>query len=108
MFLKACLNGSREAGEHLAFPITPEELDRDDAAVSAVGAQALHMHPCDPSDKQSWTAEDQAAPLSAIRQRCPSLPVGVSMALWIEPDVAIRLMGRALVWKIRSGGLMGA
>jgi uncharacterized protein (DUF849 family) len=99
MFLKACLNGSRELGEHPALPITPEELARDAAAVSAAGAQALHIHPRDAAGKQSLTAEDQAAALSAIRQICPGQPVGVSTAFWIEPDVALRLR-RVQEWTV--------
>lgn len=99
MFIKACLNGSRELEEHPLLPITPEELARDAVTVVEAGAQALHIHPRDAVGKQSLIAEDQAAALSAIRQRCPGLPVGVSTAIWIEPDVALRLR-RVQEWTV--------
>jgi uncharacterized protein (DUF849 family) len=73
------------------LPLTAEELARDAALVVAAGAGALHIHPRAADGKQSLVAEDQAAALLAIRARCPGIPVGVSTALWIEPDVALRL-----------------
>jgi uncharacterized protein (DUF849 family) len=36
----------------------------------------------------------QAAALSAVRARCPAIPIGVSTGIWIEPDLERR---RALV-----------
>jgi uncharacterized protein (DUF849 family) len=91
MLIKACLNGSREPGTHPTLPLTAEELARDAALVVAAGAQALHIHPRAADGKQSLAAQDQAAAVAAIRTRCPGIPVGVSTALWIEPDVALRL-----------------
>lgn len=91
LFIKACLNGSREPGEHPTLPITAEELARDAALVVAAGAQALHIHPRAADGKQSLAAQHQAAAISAIRTRCPGIPVGVSTAIWIEPDAALRL-----------------
>jgi uncharacterized protein (DUF849 family) len=91
LLIKACLNGAREPGEHPMLPLTAEGLARDAALVVAAGAQALHIHPRAADGKQSLTAADQAAALSAIRMRCPGIPVGVSTAIGIEPDVALRL-----------------
>lgn len=91
MLIKACLNGAREPGEHPTLPLTAEELALDAALVVGAGAGALHIHPRDTDGKQSLAAQDQAAAISAIRTRCPGIPVGVSTAIWIEPDVALRL-----------------
>jgi uncharacterized protein (DUF849 family) len=91
MLIKACLNGSRKLGDHPLLPVKPEELARDAVAVVTVGARALHIHPRDAAGQQSLAAEDQAAALVAIRERCPGLSVGVSTAIWIEPDIALRL-----------------
>src|SRR6516162_6188699 len=91
MLLQACLNGSRTPGEHPALPITPQELARDAQRVIAAGAHAVHIHPRNPRGEQSLAQEDIAASLIAIRERCPGVSVGVSTALWIEPDVGLRL-----------------
>jgi uncharacterized protein (DUF849 family) len=91
MLLQACLNGSRTPGEHPALPITPQELARDAQRVIAAGAHALHIPPRNPQGEQSLAQEDVAAALIAIREHCPGVPVGVSTALWIEPDVGRRL-----------------
>jgi uncharacterized protein (DUF849 family) len=91
LLIKACLNGSRVPGEHPTLPITAEDLARDAALVVAAGARALHIHPRSADGKQSLAAQDQAAAIAAIRTSCPGIPVGVSTAIWIEPDVALRL-----------------
>ncbi|HET8842005.1 MAG TPA: 3-keto-5-aminohexanoate cleavage protein [Ktedonobacteraceae bacterium] len=91
MLIKACLNGSRQPGEHTGLPLTAAELAREAALVVVAGARALHIHPRSADGKQSLAAQDQAAALSAIRANCPGIPVGVSTAIWIEPDVAVRL-----------------
>ncbi len=91
MLLQACLNGSRTPGEHPALPITPQKLARDAQRVIAAGACALHIHPRNPQGEQSLATQDIAAALIAIREHCPGVPVGVSTALWIEPDVGRRL-----------------
>ena len=91
LLIKACLNGSREPGEHPALPLTPEELARDAEVVVAAGARALHIHPRQTDGKQSLTAQDLAAALSSIRARCHRIPIGVSTGIWIEPDASLRL-----------------
>lgn len=91
MLIKACLNGSREPGVHPALPLSPEELAREAERAVAAGAGALHIHPRDALGKQSLAAADQAAALAALHTRCPGIPVGVSTAIWIEPDVEQRL-----------------
>ena len=91
MLLEACLNGSRTPGEHPALPITPQELAQDAQRVVVAGAGALHTHPRNAQGEQSLDAQDIAAALIAIRELCPGVPLGVSTALWIEPDVQRRL-----------------
>lgn len=99
MLIKACLNGSREPGEHSALPLTPEELAHDAQLVVAAGAHALHIHPRRADGQQSLAAHDQAAALSAIRAQCPGIPIGVSTIFWIEPDVTSRLQ-RVQEWTV--------
>lgn len=91
MLIKACLNGSRRPGEHPALPVTPTELAREAQLAVAAGAQALHIHPRRADGVQSLLAQDQAAAIAAIRAGCPDVPVGVSTADWIEPNVQQRL-----------------
>ena len=91
MLIKACLNGARKPGEHPTLPLNAEELARDAVLVVAAGARALHIHPRAADGNQSLATHDQATAISAIRMRCPGIPVGVSTAISIEPDVALRL-----------------
>ncbi len=91
MLIKACLNGNREHGEHQALPLSAEELARDAEAVVAEGAGALHIHPRNSKGQQSLEEQDQAAAITAIRSRCPGIPVGISTGIWIEPDLSRRL-----------------
>jgi len=101
VFLKACLNGSRTPGEHPALPLTPAELAADARRVLAAGADALHVHPREVSTgyvylkegagRESLAPEPVAAALTAIREACPEVAVGVSTGAWIEPDVSKRV-----------------
>ena len=99
MLIQACLNGFREPGVHPMLPVSAEELARDAVLVVAAGARALHIHPRDSTGRQSLGASDQAAALIAIRARCPNIPIGVSTAFMIEPDVELRLR-RVREWTI--------
>ncbi len=89
--IKACLNGSRVADAHSALPTTPEQLAEAAAQAVAAGAGALHIHPRRADGAQSLDAQRQAEALLAIRRRCPGVPIGVSTAIWIEPDPDARL-----------------
>jgi uncharacterized protein (DUF849 family) len=99
MLLKACLNGRRSPAEHPAVPITPQELADDAERVVAAGARALHIHPRSTDGAESLAAPDIAAALTAIRERCPGVPVGVSTGIWIEPDAQRRLQ-RVQAWGV--------
>jgi uncharacterized protein (DUF849 family) len=91
LLIKACLNGSREPGEHPSLPASAHDLAHEAQLAVAVGAGALHIHPRRADGVQSLAVQDQADAVIAIRAQCPGIPVGVSTGLWIEPDVQRRL-----------------
>ena len=91
MFLKACLNGNRAPADHPALPLTPAQLAADARRAVAAGADALHMHPRNAAGLESLAPEPVAAALTAIREACPGVPVGVSTGAWIEPDSSRRV-----------------
>ena len=91
MWLQACLNGSRTASEHPAVPLTPAALAADARRVFQAGAAAVHVHPRDHAGRESLDPEVVAATLTAIREACPGLGVGISTAAYIEPDLGRRL-----------------
>src|SRR5919199_6526469 len=91
MWLQACLNGSRTASEHPAVPLTPAALAADAWRVFQAGAAAVHVHPRDHAGRESLDPEVVAATLTAIREACPGLGVGISTAAYIEPDLGRRL-----------------
>jgi len=91
MALKACLNGSRVPGEHPALPLTADEIAREAEKAVRAGANALHIHPRRLDGEQSLEPDTCAAVLTAVRARCPGVPVGLTTALWIDRDPAQRL-----------------
>lgn len=91
VLLKACLNGSREAAEHPALPISPEQVAEDGRRAVASGAAALHVHPRDDRGRETLAPEHCARTLEALRARLPSIPIGVTTGGWIEPDPERRL-----------------
>jgi uncharacterized protein (DUF849 family) len=100
MLIKACLNGSRELGEHPALPLTPTQLA--DAARNAVaaGAGALHIHPRRADGSQSFEPGDVAAAVAALRAACPGMSIGSTTAAWVEPD-PLRRLALVQAWTIR-------
>ena len=91
LLLQACLNGSREPGDHPAVPLDPAQLALAAAEAVAAGAAALHIHQRDASGAQTLAAEPCAEALRAIRAACPGVPVGLTTGAWIEPDPDRRL-----------------
>ena len=87
MWLQACLNGSRTLIEHAAVPLTPAALAADAQRVMEAGVVAIHLHPRNKEGRESLAPEVVAATLTAIREACPGLKVGISTA---EPDWARR------------------
>ncbi|MFI6800178.1 3-keto-5-aminohexanoate cleavage protein [Streptosporangium canum] len=82
--IKACLNGTRRAGDHPALPLTPLELAEAAREAREAGAAAVHMHPRDEAGSESLSAVHVGAAVRAVRRACPGLPVGVSTGLWIS------------------------
>lgn len=91
MLIKACLNGARDRHEHLALPITPQEMAQAAREAVAAGAGALHFHPRDAAGAQSLDGADVAAAVAAVRDACPGVPLGVTTVDVIEPNVARRV-----------------
>jgi len=91
MWLQACLNGSRTSTEHAAVPLTPAALAADARRVLEAGATALHIHPRDKTGREALAPDVVAAALTAVREACPGLPVGISTAAYIEPDISLRV-----------------
>jgi uncharacterized protein (DUF849 family) len=91
MLIQACLNGSRRTHEHPAIPYTPAQIAAEAAAVWRAGAGAVHVHPRRTDGAESLSAPEVAAVCNAVRRACPGLPVGVTTAAWIEPDVERRV-----------------
>ena len=91
MLIKACLNGSRRAGDHAALPVTAAELAADARRAVAAGAGALHVHPRAHDGSESLSGEACNAAGRAIREACPGVPLGFSTAAWIEADPSRRL-----------------
>jgi uncharacterized protein (DUF849 family) len=89
--LKVCVNGGHSREDHPAVPLAPAELAASAAAAVAAGAEAVHLHPRDRDGGESLLAPDVAAAVTAVRQACPGVPVGVSTGLWITGgDSAVR------------------
>lgn len=91
MQVKACLNGARLVGAHPRLPITPEQLAGDADACAEFGADAVHLHPRNAEGGESLAAADVAAAVTAVRRRCPELPIGVTTGEWILPELTARL-----------------
>ena len=91
VLLEAALNGTRTRTEHPAIPITPEQQALEARAAVDEGADAIHVHVCDASGRESLAPEDVARTLHAIRATCPGTPVGISTGAWIVPDLCSRL-----------------
>ncbi|MBA3490263.1 MAG: 3-keto-5-aminohexanoate cleavage protein, partial [Longispora sp.] len=91
--IKVCLNGSRFTEEHPAVPITSMELAAAAASAVMVGAGAVHMHPRNERGRESLDGSDIAAAVLAVRQACPTTPIGISTGLWTtDGDVRARLV----------------
>jgi uncharacterized protein (DUF849 family) len=91
MLIQACLNGARRPGEHPSIPWTPAQVAADAAATRRAGAGAVHVHPRGRGHAESLSAADVADVCDAVRSASPGLPIGVTTAAWIEPDVARRI-----------------
>jgi uncharacterized protein (DUF849 family) len=94
--LKVCLNGARRAGA----PMTPADCAAAAAACVALGAGAVHVHPRDHAGRERLDAAVIASTVTAIREACPGVPVGVSTREPIEPSLTRRLAAIS-EWTVR-------
>ena len=88
--VKACLNGGRSTAEHPAVPIAPAGLAAEAAAAVKAGAEAVHIHPRGSDTAESVLPADVGAAVAAVRRACPGIAIGVSTAMWITGDRAVR------------------
>ncbi|HEY4027632.1 MAG TPA: 3-keto-5-aminohexanoate cleavage protein [Candidatus Dormibacteraeota bacterium] len=88
--VKACLNGGRPRGAHPALPLTAEEIAAAARGAAGAGALAVHVHPRRADGAQTLEPGPCGEAVLAIRAACPGLPVGLSTAAAIEPDVERR------------------
>ncbi|MFF2325023.1 MULTISPECIES: 3-keto-5-aminohexanoate cleavage protein [unclassified Streptomyces] len=82
MFLKAAINGGRTRAEHPAVPVTPEQIAADTAAVTAAGADVVHLHVRTPDGGQTIAPGALAEVLRAVRATAPGAVVGTTTGLW--------------------------
>jgi uncharacterized protein (DUF849 family) len=71
--------------------VTPAALAADARRVVDAGAVSLHVHPRNEAGRETFAPEPVAAALTAIREACPGVEVGISTAASIEPDLPRRL-----------------
>ncbi|MDT0276310.1 3-keto-5-aminohexanoate cleavage protein [Blastococcus goldschmidtiae] len=91
MLIQACPNGPRRPGDHPALPVSPAAVARDAAAVVAVGARELHVHPKDDAGADSLHPAHVAEVVTAVRAAVPGVPIGVTTGAWALPDPGERV-----------------
>ncbi|MFC3744995.1 3-keto-5-aminohexanoate cleavage protein [Paractinoplanes deccanensis] len=96
MWIKACLNGGRPS----PAPVTPGELATAAREAAEAGAVAVHVHPRDAGGRESLRAEDVGAAVTAIREACPGLPVGVSTGIWMTDGDALERARLIAGWRV--------
>lgn len=90
MLLQATLNGALTKADHVAVPVSREELVRDAVACVAAGARAIHLHPRDDEGRERLDADVVDDIVRSVRQAC-GVPIGVTTGAWIEPNLQRRL-----------------
>ncbi|AKU16408.1 3-keto-5-aminohexanoate cleavage protein [Luteipulveratus mongoliensis] len=96
--LQACVNGSRPPRDHPAIPFSPKQIGADAEACIAAGATELHIHPKADDGADTMDAEVVAAVVTAVRERLPGTPIGVTTGAWIG-DADHRL-GQVRQWTV--------
>jgi uncharacterized protein (DUF849 family) len=90
VLLQAALNGRSTTTDHPAVPESPEALVRDAVACVAAGARAVHLHPRDPSGRETLEPAVVDEVVRRVREAC-GVPVGVTTAAWVEPSASWRV-----------------
>jgi uncharacterized protein (DUF849 family) len=96
--LQVCLNGPRLPGQHIALPVTPEQLAAAARAAVAAGAADIHLHPKTPDGPDSLDPRVVEAAVLAVRQALPTTPVGVTTGVWTDPAEMLVHIG---AWTVR-------
>jgi uncharacterized protein (DUF849 family) len=91
LLLEVALNGTRSISDHPAIPIAPAQHAAEAQDSVAAGAGAIHVHVRDASGNETLAASEVADTVTAIRDACPGIPVGISTGAWIVPDLRERL-----------------
>jgi len=91
MLLKAALNGNRAPAEHPGIPVSPDQIAADVEAAVSRGVGAVHVHPRARDGAESLRRADIQTVVAAVRERCPSVPIGISTGEWIESQPGTRL-----------------
>jgi uncharacterized protein (DUF849 family) len=90
MLLQATLNGPYTKDSHPAIPVSPRELADDARTCVAEGARAIHVHPRDMYGAERLDPAVIDHVVSIVKDAC-GMPVGVSTAAWVEPDLDRRI-----------------
>ena|SRR5256885_1952695 len=90
MLLQATLNGPYTKDNHPAIPVSPRELAEDARTCVAEGARAIHVHPRDAYGAERLDPAVVDRVVSIVQDAC-GMPVGVSTAAWVEPDLDRRI-----------------
>ncbi|WP_026372673.1 3-keto-5-aminohexanoate cleavage protein [Agrococcus lahaulensis] len=89
MRVKACVNGPRLPLEHPRLAADPAVVAAEAREAVDAGAFAVHVHPKDPTGRDSLAPADVARFLRAVRGAV-DVPVGVTTGAWTG-DAAARL-----------------
>lgn len=101
MLLQACLNGTRERGEHPALPLDPGALAADAARVVGAGAGSLHVHPRDRRGEEALEARVIGAAVAAVREAVGGVELSVSTGLWMTRGDVARRHALVATWEER-------
>ncbi|WP_308369206.1 MULTISPECIES: 3-keto-5-aminohexanoate cleavage protein [unclassified Streptomyces] len=93
------LNGSRDAGEGAAVPMSPEDLAESALGAVAAGAGEVLVHPRTPCGRESLSPRVVGPLLEALRGAGVAVPLTVPADIGAEPDPAGRL-GRVRSWTV--------
>jgi uncharacterized protein (DUF849 family) len=99
VLVKACINGFRPRKHHRALPLTPQELAREAAGAVAAGAGAIHAHVRTEAGEDTLEPDRVGAAVRAIREACPSTPLGLTTGLWTVGGDHARRMELIAAWE---------
>ncbi|HZT96912.1 MAG TPA: 3-keto-5-aminohexanoate cleavage protein [Chloroflexota bacterium] len=91
VLIQACLNGATTRSAHFAVPLSATELAHDARRSLNAGAAGLHVHARLPDGSETLDPGTCASLLSALRGRCPSIPICLTTSASAEGDPARRL-----------------